>query len=156
MTCPHGKKGSGHTMKAWNCADHECGFIVFAETRAKARTLAMGEAGFECSEWVEIEVRRMKELDGLRDEPCVLDWQENERVYYEAGWFPEECAPFCIRCERYQYERIPESFITWTEHDGDMCVACKNSKPRVNVPHTSGASDPGAGPHSEGDNNASV
>ena len=31
MTCPHGKKGSGHTMKAWNCADYECGYIVFAE-----------------------------------------------------------------------------------------------------------------------------
>ena len=78
-------------MKAWSVMDseNECGYIVFAETRGKARAAAMRCAGLDLSEWNAIEVLRLPDLDGKRDAPCVLDWEKDGRIYYEAGWWME-------------------------------------------------------------------
>ena len=113
-------------MKAWSVNDYnaECGYIVFAETRGKARSLAMGEAGLDTSEWTDVEVRRMKTLDGRRTEECVLDWQKDVRIYYEAGWYesPDSCS--CSHCERHEYQSLPESKVTETSDGQFLCVAC--------------------------------
>lgn len=112
-------------MKAWGCMDYnaECGVIVFAETRGKARSIAKGCAGLEDSEWCDIEVRRIKSLDGERTEAGDLDWHKDERLYYEAGWYAEDGARSCDCCGLYEYDSIPESTIAETE-EGDICAAC--------------------------------
>ena len=112
-------------MKAWSVMDreNECGCIVFAETRGKARAAAMGCAGLDLSEWNEVEVLRLPDLDGKRDAPCVLDWEKDGRIYYEAGWWVEG-APSCDCCGLYQYDEIPESRVTETTDEGCLCAAC--------------------------------
>jgi len=112
-------------MKAWSVMDYgaECGYIVFAETRGKARAAAMGCAGLDCSEWNDVEVRRIPKLDGKRNAPCVLDWEKDGRIYYEAGWYPIDGAPSCDCCGLFEYDEFPESRVTETD-DGFMCAAC--------------------------------
>jgi len=118
-------------MKAWGCMDYEaeCGYIVFAETRGKAHSLVMGEDGFDCSEWTDVNVRRIKEIDGRINAECVADWQKNVRLYYEARWFPEQGASSCDWCSLYRYDEIPESHIEETD-EGDLCVTCRAQKQR--------------------------
>ena len=114
-------------MKAWSVMDYvaECGYIVFAETRGKARADAISCAGMDCSEWLDVEVRRLPDLDEKRDAPCVLDWDKDGRIYYEAGWYPEAGAPSCDCCGLYHYDEFPESHVIDTD-EGDMCAACRS------------------------------
>ena len=117
------------SMKAWSAMDYnaQCGYIVFAETRGKARLLAMREPGLDSSEWVDIDVKRMPDFDGKREKPCALDWQIDARLYYEACWWPDFGAPECEGCGRYEYPSIPESSVTDTE-EGAYCVACNSGE----------------------------
>ncbi|MFA7333498.1 MAG: hypothetical protein WC130_04300 [Kiritimatiellia bacterium] len=112
-------------MKSWGCCDYEaeCGCIVFAETRGKARAEAMRHEGFDCSDWADVEVRRLPKLDGLRDTPCALCWTKDARIYYEAGWRGQAEDPVCEVCGLYEYEEFPESHVTETD-DGMMCASC--------------------------------
>jgi len=115
-------------MKAWSGMDYECGYghIIFAPTRGKARSLLMCADGFDCADWTDstIEVRRLAEMDGRRDEPGLLDWKDGERIYYEAGWYPEEGCPCCDDCLRYSYHSIPESRVI-EDDSGARCMACR-------------------------------
>jgi len=112
-------------VKAWSCMNYElpCGVIVFAETRGQARSMALGTDGFDCCEWIDIAPTRLKELDGKRTEAGVLDWHTGSRIYYEAGWWPEEGASSCDCCGLYQYDGIDESIVSETEN-GDECAQC--------------------------------
>jgi hypothetical protein len=85
----------------------------------------MGIEGFDDLEWTDscVAITRMKELDGKKTNPCVLDWKENARIYYEAGWYPEEGAPCCACCGLHEYDEFPESYVKETD-EGDMCEAC--------------------------------
>lgn len=113
-------------MKAWGCMNYNipCGVIVFAETRGKARSLAMTQEGLDGSEWTEIDVKRLPKLDKDFDVACILDWQDGRQTYYEAGWWGEDGAPMCVRCERYEYAEIPESYCDEELGDELVCVAC--------------------------------
>lgn len=112
-------------MKAWGCMDYdaECGVIVYAETRGRARSLAMTTDGLDTSDWNNVEVRRVKELDGKRPFGTVLDWYKDVRLYWEACWYQEWGTSSCDECGRFQYEEIPESEIEETD-DGNICKAC--------------------------------
>jgi len=112
-------------MKAWGCNDYnaECGYIVFAETRGKAHSIAMGAAGFDCSEWNDVQVKRMPTVDGKQEREGVLEWRGNDRIYYEAGWFESDNRDACDWCDLCEYESIPESRLTETD-DGMICAAC--------------------------------
>jgi len=116
-------------MKAWGCSDDECGVIVFAATRGKARTLAHQASGcFDCAEWTEISVTRIPALDGRRDAEYIADWYVDQRMYYESGWYSEgQDNPQCTTCGLYEYAGIPESHISdWDEHErAGTCEACK-------------------------------
>lgn len=113
-------------MKAWACVDEnaECGYIVFAETRAKAKTLVLREAGFDCSEWCDVEVRRLKEFDDRKNVECVADWRADERIYYEAQWHPADDSECCEKCDRYEYAGIAESFIV-AVNGVNLCLNCR-------------------------------
>lgn len=113
-------------MKAWKVYTDACGYIVFSTSGNMAKSMAHTLPGFECDEWTDIRVARLPELDGKRDYDCVLDWEKDGRIYYEAGWWPVDGTPSCDCCGRYQYDEFPESRVTDTE-DGYMCVACMAS-----------------------------
>jgi len=114
-------------MKAWSCMNYSCpcGYIVFAETRSQAKSMVMGNAGFESVEWIDsgVSITRIKDLDGKKSESCILDWHTDARIYYEAGWWPEEGAPFCDECGLYEYDEFPESYISETE-EAELCAEC--------------------------------
>jgi len=97
--------------------------IVFAETRGKARSEAMQHEGFDCSEWKDVEVRRLPNLDGIRNEQCALSWWKNARIYYEAGWRPQPETIGCDVCGLYEFDEFPESKVTETD-DGMLCASC--------------------------------
>lgn len=117
-------------MKAFGCNNYDfpCGVIVFAETQGKARSMAHGEPGFDSTEWIDIDARRLPNLDGKRGSECVLDWQDDARIYYEAGWYPEEGAPLCDICGKHEYDSIPESEVIETGEGRFICVSCKCSE----------------------------
>lgn len=112
-------------MKAWIAMNYtaECGYIVFAATRGKARAAAIGCAGMEGAKWKDVQVGRLHYLDGKKDRECVLSWEKDTRIYYEAGWWPVDGAPSCDCCGLYEYEEFPESRVTETD-DGALCAAC--------------------------------
>ena len=112
-------------MKAWGVNNEECGIIVFAETRGRAKSITLGREGFDFCEFADSDIRvhRMPEIDGLKTEEGLLPWKGNERTYYEHGWYSEEGVSSCDCCGLYHYDSIPESEIEETEN-GDMCKAC--------------------------------
>lgn len=67
------------SLKAYsvNDYDRERGCVVFAETPGKARAEGAGEIA---NEFIEVEVRRAPEFDGLTPEELT------PRVYIERGW----------------------------------------------------------------------
>ncbi len=104
-------------------SDYAYGVICFEESRNKARSRVHHMDGFD--EYIDIVATRRPTLDGLRDQCCVLDWQRDVRVYYEAGWWPESERSNCDWCGLYYYEEIPESFCEETESGEMLCIICK-------------------------------
>lgn len=78
-------------LKAWKVADNEEGYgiIVFAETRGKARQLAIGEVEIMMDyEWCDLSVTREPRADKYSDnEPSYLEFCENAGVYKNLGWY---------------------------------------------------------------------
>lgn len=65
-------------MKAWFVKEKDafCATVVFAETRGKAKYLALSTDTCEDASFCDIEVRRMKELDKYYKEgKWELDWE---------------------------------------------------------------------------------
>lgn len=64
-------------MKAWLVREKDefCAAVVFAETRGKAKSLAMRTEACEDAAFMDIEVRRMKEADKYyREGKRELNW----------------------------------------------------------------------------------
>jgi len=112
-------------VKAWGVNNDECGYIIFAETRGKAKGIAICQDGFDCMEFTDPtwRVYRMPKLDGLLEKEGILEWHKHQRTYYEAGWYPEDGAESCDACGLYHYDSIPESHVSDTE-DGYICASC--------------------------------
>ena len=109
-------------MKAWlvRQKDEFCATVVFAETRGKARALALRTDACEGADWLDIDVHRSPNLDkyyveGKRE----MDWfNKNDRIALvkDGGfvcdpdyWEMEDCdacsaKDYCDKCQ----ERIRE------------------------------------------------
>lgn len=95
-------------MKAWLVREKDalCATVVFAETRGRARSLAMSTEACEDAVFIDIEVRRIPQMDkyytnGKRE----LDWlNPNDRIALVKDWFG---------CDR-EY---------WEHEDCDNCPA---------------------------------
>ena len=116
-------------MKAWivNEKDEQWSAVVFAETRGKARALALATDVCEDANFCDIDVRRMQVFDkyyvaGKKE----MDWhnsQDRIALVKDGGfccdpsyWEPEDCenCPAIEYCDRYQdfiKEREEESWI---------------------------------------------
>lgn len=79
-------------MKAWiaNTDYSEGSAIIFAENRNQARLIAMSTDACEDAPYIDIRVRRVKELDGMEDhEPKDNPWLNDEIrmiLVKEYGW----------------------------------------------------------------------
>ena len=69
-------------MKAWIASDKNCDCgseIIFADTRGKAISKALGRDIFAYLEFTDIRIHRLKELDGMEDrEPTDNPWLNDE------------------------------------------------------------------------------
>ncbi len=86
--------------------------IVFAETRNKAKVIALSCDCCEDAEYIDVCVHRMKELDHLYKSRSEIDWWDPETriiLVRDFGWscyeaFISECeyCPAKQFCERFQ------------------------------------------------------
>ena len=102
-------------MKAWQ-VNGEDGYsvVVFAETRGKARVIAMGEDACEDMKFIDIKPYRLPIADHLYKNRCVMDWDNDEdRMFLvkECEWscvdgFEDDCEYCKCReyCVKYQDE----------------------------------------------------
>ena len=104
-------------MKAWLAKDKDnsSATVVFAETRGKARALARCTEACEDSDFVDIEVRRLPQMDKYYTEgKKEMDWynpKERIALVKDANfvcdydyWEREDCndCPAKEYCDRYQ------------------------------------------------------
>lgn len=103
-------------MKAWLVREKDefCAEVVFAETRGKARSLALSTDCCEDANFTDIEVRRMPEADKhYKEGRWHLDWEDpQDRIVlvkecgfvcdYDAFYF-EDCETCSAKeyCDRY-------------------------------------------------------
>ena len=107
-----------NTMKAYKITDLkgycEYATIVFAESRGKAKAIAITTDSFNDYDYTEISARRVPTLDKYYRGECEMDWYDSgDRIAMvkDAGfscapdcWEPEDCdkcpaRQWCDRCE---------------------------------------------------------
>ena len=104
-------------MKAWMVKDKDqfCATVVFAETRGKARYLAMHTEACEYVDFCDIEARRRPQLDKYyREGKKEMDWYNSKdriALVKDGGfvcdvdyWEREDCDTCSAKdyCDRYQ------------------------------------------------------
>ena len=101
------------TYKAW--VDYgEGSTIVFAETRNRAKVIAMGCDSCEDAPYTDIRVKRMKELDHLYKGNSEMNWYDDEtRLLFvrDFGWACIEPSWECDSCNCKKY-------CSWNEEEG--------------------------------------
>lgn len=112
-------------MKAWLARDKYefCATVVFAETRGKAKVIAMHTESCEDTDFIDIEVRRKPQMDKYYTEgKKEMDWfNSKDRIalvkdcgFYcdEEYWEEEDCEVCSAKeyCDIYR-ERLREKAI---------------------------------------------
>lgn len=83
-------------MKAWriNTVDQPYSTVVFAETRGKAKSIALSCDACEDAQYTDILARRFPKADNqYREGKCEMDWNDSsDRIFLvkECGW---QCTP---------------------------------------------------------------
>lgn len=111
-------------MKAWLVREKDefCATVVFAETRGKARALALYTETCEYADFINIEVRRMKEADKYykpgKTELCWFNAEDRIAMVKDCGFTCDadaHCAEECADCPDCKnsgcfLERPPQSW----------------------------------------------
>lgn len=109
--------------KAWQAINYDCAQVIFAETRGRAKALALDCDAFEGSEYTDVRVLRLLAADKyIEDGKVGLDWSDLDdlRKIRKLGWFDEDYTqPRCKQCGLYEC-RIPEGALNT---DG-ICKEC--------------------------------
>lgn len=104
-------------MKAYEINTYEGSTIVFAETRGKARTVAMHTAIGEDVGFLELDVHRAPQFDSCYRGHHEMDWKDpkDRLTLVKAGWYCSgdfECdsknccaKDYCLRYEREEEHR---------------------------------------------------
>ena len=104
-------------MKAYEINTYEGSTIVFAETRGKARTLAMHTAIGEDVGFLELDVHRAPQFDSCYRGHHEMDWKDpkDRLTLVKAGWYcsgdfecdSKKCCAkdYCLRYEREEEHR---------------------------------------------------
>lgn len=110
-------------MKAWivKAKDEFCATVVFAETRGKARSIAMCTDACEDVAFCDIEVHRMPQVDKYYKEgKTEMDWyDDNDRVA-----LVKECNFYCEDieesiCESCSAKEYCDNYIDYIECSKD-------------------------------------
>ena len=116
-------------MKAYKASSehYDTHEIVFAESASKARSYAFGLPGLDGLEFIEIKIHRCKEFDGFYDGSYYINMSNKDvlRVYRDLGYWLDENFKTCDCCELYEYNKLPESFLTKLE-DQMVCQSCQD------------------------------
>ena len=103
-------------MKAWlvRVKDQYCATVVFAETRGKAKSIALHTDCCEDADFCDIEIRRLPHIDKYYKEGKIeLDWLDQKdrvilfdecdfRCEYVEEYLCKDC-PVKEHCEDYEY-----------------------------------------------------
>lgn len=93
-------------MKAWIVREKDefCETVVFAETRGKARSIAMQTEICEGADFCNIEVRRIPQMDKYYKEgKTEMDWcDDNDRIA-----LVKECGFYCEDIESCKCDECP-------------------------------------------------
>ena len=99
--------------KAWvDCGDGST--VVFAETRNKAKVIALSCDCCEDAPYIDIRVHRMKELDHLYQGKPEMDWYDDETrllLVRDFGWSCAEPSWECDSC-------CCKKYCSWHEEEG--------------------------------------
>ena len=108
-------------MKAWLAKDKDefSATVVFAETRGKAKSVAMSTEACEDVDFCDIEIQRVPQMDKYYKEgKTEMDWHDdNDRIALvkDCGFFCEDIiedvckvCPAKKYCEEYQYRKESE------------------------------------------------
>lgn len=108
-------------MKAWLAKDKDefSATVVFAETRGKAKSVAMSTEACEDVDFCDIEIQRVPQMDKYYKEgKTEMDWHDdNDRIALvkDCGFFCEyiiedvcKVCPAKKYCEEYQYRKENE------------------------------------------------
>lgn len=102
-------------MKAYRVTDaascENTATIVFAEDRTKAKLAALCTDSFEDSQYIDIRVRRMPDLDFLYKGKSEIDWYDPETriiMVRDYGWSCLEYSWECDNCAARKYCRIDD------------------------------------------------
>lgn len=115
------------SIKAWKVFDDnfsDCSSVVFAETRNKAKSIALHCDSFEDSEYIDIRAYRFTAADVLYRGNDEIDWDnDDDRLFlvkhgwscYDTSWECENCCArkYChLKNEEEDYinELIAEGF----------------------------------------------
>lgn len=116
-------------VKAWLVKEKDmfCATVVFAETRGKARALALHTDACEDADWLDIDVRRRPALDKYYvDGKKEMDWYNSKdriALVKDGGftcdpdyWEPEDCeiCPAREYCDSYQDRLKEREEQSWT------------------------------------------
>jgi broad specificity phosphatase PhoE len=120
-------------MKAWVVTSEaaEVQIIVFAETRGRAKTLALKTDWLEAEDYADIRCRREPKLDAIAKEKGehIIDGSlvSHARIMRGLGWRAYDGRiDWCEKCGLYEWEGLSESHLTETE-TGHICVGCLES-----------------------------
>lgn len=110
-------------MKAWIVQESnvEACEVVFAETRGKARTIALNTDTFEYSDFIDLEVRRKPVIDKYyKDGKTRMNWDNQKdrlALVKECGFSCcDECfGEFCEECLAKDYCDRYEEFGIWLQ-----------------------------------------
>lgn len=103
-------------MKAWEVSnpydDDGCSTVVFAETRGKAKQIAMYTDACEDASYTEIQCRRFPDADKMyKDGMTELDWNDKDaRIFLvKHGWR-------CIEVDKEQCRVCPANkWCVWED-----------------------------------------
>jgi len=117
-------------MKAWVVTSEsaEVQMIVFAETRGRAKTLALKTDWLEDEDYADIRCKREPKLDAIAKEKgeYIIDGslEFHARIMRGLGWRAYDGRiDRCEKCGLYEWESVVESYLVETE-TGHICVGC--------------------------------
>ena len=120
------KSGKAGALLAF-CVSADCAeasVLVWAPTRAKAKSIGMGSEWLEGCDWNDIQAKREPKADGLRSEPGRISdapTKAEYRIMRDLEWHQIEGGQTpCVKCDKYPWDELPES---WLGED-DVCAEC--------------------------------
>ncbi len=111
-------------MKAWLVREKDefCATIVFAETRGKAKALALHTETCEDADFIYIEVHRAKEADKYyqpgKTELCWFNAEDRIAMVKDCGFTCDPDAHYAEECANCPAKEFCDDFIESEDYNG--------------------------------------